>query len=99
MEAGLKTTTVKEILAELPKVKLAGKRKASVMQVLLQYDVPATIEIGDGTYVCFSVNEWTSGWKVPGSRKKVPLAYEPYVEIRIDVGRIRRDVLHESAEE
>ena len=50
-EAGLKTTTVKEILAELPKVKLPGKRKASVIQGVLQYDVSATIEIGDGTAI------------------------------------------------
>ena len=98
-EAGLKTTTVKEILAELPKVKLPGKRKASVIQGVLQYDVSATIEIGDGTYVRFRVNDWDSGWKKPGSRTKVSRNYEPYVVIRIDVGRIRRDVLPETSEE
>ncbi|MDA0589241.1 MAG: hypothetical protein O3C17_14640 [Planctomycetota bacterium] len=99
VEAGLKTTTVKQVLGELPKVKLPGKRTASVMVVVLQYDVPATIEIGDGVYVRFRVNDWDSGWKQPGSRAKVPHDYEPCVEIRIDLERIRRDVVPDSKEE
>ena len=99
VEAGLKTTTVKQILGELPKVKLPGKRKASVMQAVLQYDVPATIDIGDGAYVRFRIKDWDSGWKLPGSRAKVPSDFEPYVGIRIDIKRIRRDVVPESNEE
>jgi hypothetical protein len=99
VEAGLKTTTVKYVLAELPKVKLPRKRKASVMQAVLQYDVPARIEVGDGTYIRFRVSDWDSGWKQPGSRAKVDKNYEPYVVIWIDVGRIRRDVLPETSEE
>ncbi len=99
VEAGLKTTAVKEILADLPKVKLPGKRKATVMQGVLQFDVPAKIEVGDGAYIRFRVNDWDSGWNKPGSREKVDKDYEPYVVIRIDVDRIRRDVLPETLEE
>lgn len=99
VEAGLKTTVVKGILGEIPKVKLPRKRKASLLQAVLQYEVPAMIDIGDGSFVRFRVGDWDSGWKKPGSRVKVPRDYQPYVAIQIDVERIRRDVLPEPAEE
>jgi hypothetical protein len=88
-----KAAIVREVLAGLAKIKLPRRRKATVLQCLLQYKIPATIEFGDGRYVRVRINDWDSDWTLDGSRSKAPKKYEPYVVIQIDIDKIRREVL------
>lgn len=92
LKGGVKRQTVERLMMVLPRIRFSGKGP-SVLQSVLSSHSQAIVEIGDGRYVRFSLEEWESGWKPLDSSWKAPANYEPHVVIRVDIGRIRDQVL------
>lgn len=94
LEIGLSRDAIRFVLRGLARIHWDfDRRKRVIVADLLNKQIPAIIQIGDGTYLRILSGSYDSGWIQPEPLDLCPDDYSPIAFVEFDLGRIRDKVL------
>lgn len=96
LEQGLAHETVRAFLRGLTQVTIPANQSTKLaLVVFLEQRGRGKARLGDGINCRITSTDhgWDTGWVAPGNPAALSAAYEPLVEIVLDLGRVRESVM------
>ena len=85
---GLRHETIRQFLTALLEINLApGDRQPALLYVLRS--LPALVDFGDGERVRLRVDDYSSGWVLPGNSRSRKQDFEPILTLTLNIGHSR----------